>query len=672
MKKIDFHIHTISTAKDSSFNFSLETLKRYVSEARLDAIAITNHDKFDESQFREIAGAVSIPVFPGIEVSVDCGHILIISDTKDIPAFQEKTALIERKNLEHGKCITLEEFKSIFYDLSNFLVIPHYGKSPSFHDDALKQISSFISAGEVDSAKKFVRTFKDGEKLTPVLFSDVRISDALSELPTRQTFIDCGEISLNAIKTCLQDRAKVALSERDGNKLFQIFANGQKISTGLNVLMGERSSGKTFTLDKIDQTNERVKYIKQFSLVQNEAHEKDFNAKLQKDRSQFSEEYLSGLKAVLNDVVNIDLEANDRSAENYISSLLKSAFEAHMKDEFSQVALFSESGFPIKENTVLDDLIKSVKQVLENIEFSEIVEKHIDKNALKNLICELIELSRSRFLESKKKTYVNSVIKSIKDSLKMHTSAVQVEEVDLYRAIIDKRKIRRFEKIVKRLQEKETISEEPIQGFTIIAKKGPFTCAAEIKKVSGEKTAFSQVFESYGQPYEYLKALKNKEELTRSEFYKFFVNIGYQIINKDGFEVSGGERSEFRLLREIKDAQNYNILLIDEPESSFDNMFLKSDVNQLIKEISLSMPIVIVTHNSTVGASVGADYILYSSKEKENGKIIYRLYSGYPFDKNLVCVDGKTTNNYEITLNSLEAGHGPYMKRRLGYEAIKN
>jgi len=70
-----------------------------------------------------------------------------------------------------------------------------------------------------------------------------------------------------------------------------------------------------------------------------------------------------------------------------------------------------------------------------------------------------------------------------------------------------------------------------------------------------------------------------------SELYKLFAKISYRILNRDGFEVSGGERSEFRLLQEIKDAQNYDFLLIDEPESSFDNMFLKSDVNQIIREI---------------------------------------------------------------------------------------
>ena len=125
-------------------------------------------------------------------------------------------------------------------------------------------------------------------------------------------------------------------------------------------------------------------------------------------------------------------------------------------------------------------------------------------------------------------------------------------------------------------------------------------------------------------------------------------------------------------MQEIKDAQNYDILLIDEPESSFDNMFLKSDVNQLIKELAQSMPVVVVTHNSTVGASVGADYILYANKENEGGKVIYRLYSGYPSDKKLVSLDGKTISNHEKMLNSLEAGHDVYTARGLGYEAIKN
>lgn len=81
---------------------------------------------------------------------------------------------------------------------------------------------------------------------------------------------------------------------------------------------------------------------------------------------------------------------------------------------------------------------------------------------------------------------------------------------------------------------------------------------------------------------------------------------------------------------------------------------------------------VVVTHNSTVGASVGADYLLYTQKEIEGGQVVYRVYSGYPTDKVLSSVDGKTIKSHEIMMDSLEAGTTTYESRRKGYEAIKD
>jgi predicted metal-dependent phosphoesterase TrpH len=66
LKKIDLHIHTIPTISDSGFTFSLDTFKRYADEARLDAVAITNHDVFDGVQFRQIYQSLDAIVFPGI------------------------------------------------------------------------------------------------------------------------------------------------------------------------------------------------------------------------------------------------------------------------------------------------------------------------------------------------------------------------------------------------------------------------------------------------------------------------------------------------------------------------------------------------------------------------------------------------------------------------------
>lgn len=674
MKKIDLHIHTVPGISDSDFVFCLDAFKRYVSEASLDAVAVTNHNLFDVTQFRAIKEALGITVFPGMEVNLERGHLLIISDGLNLEDFESRSSLVSQKITKIGDCISVDEMEEIFGNLGSYLIIPHYDKEPLITAQTIERIKSHIFVGEVDSAKKFIRAIKDNMKLTPVLFSDVRIKNDLADLPTRQTFIDCGDLTLDAIRSCLRDKAKVALSEKDGNKLWQIFQDGQKLSTGLNILLGERSTGKTYTLDKISNVLGNVKYIKQFSLVQQDedAYEREFKNDVQRTRSNFVDQYLSGFKNVLDSVIDVDMLANDRQIDQYLATLLKSAEDADRRDTFSKTALFDEVEFTIGRTNTLSELIESVRQVIENIEYKEIIEKHVDLELLKKLACELIELLWNKMLEDKKKKFVNGLVKDVKQCLKLRTSAVQVEDVDLYRVSMDKKRIERFSGIVTFLKEEAVVFNESIQGFRIEAKKEAFTGAGQIKEVSHVKTAFSEAFREYEDPYRYLRVLLSNESLTRAELYKFFVKIGYRILNKDGFEVSGGERSEFRLLQEIMDAQNYDALLIDEPESSFDNLFLKSDVNQILRKISESMPVVVVTHNNTVGASVGADYLLYASKEQEDGNVIYRIYSGYPTDKKLFSVDGKSISSHEIVMDSLEAGIEAYDNRRQGYEAIKS
>jgi hypothetical protein len=675
LKKIDLHIHTVSTFSDNGFTYSPETFKRYVKEAQLHAVAVTNHDMFDGAQFEQIQKALdATTVFPGIEVNVEKGHVLIISDPSKLLDFESKTKKVADRIRKVGDTMSVEELQSIFGDLRQYLVIPHADKGPPIEGEALEKLRPFISAGEVDSAKKFVRAIKDEKKLTPVLFSDARMRADMSVIPVRQTYVDCGAVTLNALKACLKDKAKVALSASDGNELWQALENGQKLSTGLNVLIGARSSGKTHTLDEIGRATPRAKYIKQFSLVQqnDEAYEREFLGNVERSRSTLADEYLAGFKRVLDVVMNVDFIANDRAIQKYIETLVKSAREADRRDAYSKCALFDEVDFAVGKTDTLNDLINSVRQVIENEEFRPIIEKHIDLNVLKRLAIELIDLLRSTTLENKQKEFVNAAVTEIKRGLKLHTAVTQVADVDLYEVSMDAKRVERFTEIANSLKQRSVIFEETIQGFRIEATKRAFRGPGEIKDASGEKTAFSQAFAIYDNPYDYLQELLSNESLTRSELYKLFTKISYRILNKDGYEISGGERSEFRLLQEISDAQNFEILMVDEPESSFDNMFLKSDVCKLLKAISETMPVVVVTHNSTVGASVGADYLLFARKEVENGEAIYRIYSGHPTDKSLSTVDGKSIGSHETMMDSLEAGAETYEDRRQGYEAVKN
>ncbi|ROH86414.1 phosphotransferase [Stagnimonas aquatica] len=674
MKKIDLHIHTVATFSDSPFYFSMEVFKRYVAEAGLDAVAVTNHDVFDAKQCREIQKALApVVVFPGIEINLEGCHLLLYCDPTDIDDFNTKCAAVTKKIRKHGDEVTVTELKTIFGNLDHYLLIPHSDKSPPISADTLLNLDPFVSAGEVDSAKKFVRAIKDDTKLTPVLFSDLRMKDGLEHFPSRATFVDCGDISLAALKACIKDKNKVALSESDGNLLWPIFTNGQQISTGLNVIVGPRSSGKTHTLDEIQKAIGNCKYIRQFELVQQDEadYEKKFNKDVERRRGLVVEGHLAGLRRVLDDVLRIDPPANDAEVGKYVSTLLTSATEVQRQDNFSSCALFRETPFTLRDNKGLEQLIASVQHLIRNIDFANIIEKHVDRTSLRRLACELIELHQVTARDIALKSYVNTIVKDVKQLLSTRSSASSVADVDLFDIALDQRRLARFAEIVGFLKKEAVIYEKPVQGFRVEARRTTYKNASDLRKRSSTAVSFVEAYGEYGDPVRYLQKLKAME-LNPADLYKLFVQINYRILNKDGVPVSGGERSEYRLIQEIADAKTFDALLIDEPESSFDNLFLKGEVNEILKALSETMPVVVVTHNNTVGASIQADYLLFTHKEVKDGEVIYRVYSGHPTDKMLRAPDGTEVRNHDVMMNSLEAGADAYRLRRESYEAVKN
>jgi len=674
MKKIDFHIHTIPSVRDADFVFSIDTLISYVKERNLDAIAITNHDLFDLDQFTKITEQIDIPVFPGIEINMQSGHLLIIDNSNRLDDFQEKADKVRSiiKTVEDH--VTFEKLTEIYGDLGEYLVIPHYQKRPSISGDELNLLLPFISAAEVDSPKKFVRMWNDTNQPTPVLFSDMRIKENLTKFSSRSTYIDCGELAVKKIKACLMDKTKVFLSPHDGNKLFETLPNSQMISTGLNVILGGRSTGKTVTLNNIADQMYDPLHIEQFELVQKEEEldKRLFEEAVTRDKSHVEQNHLLPFKEVVDRVLSIDLTENEKEVSDYIESLMKSASESALRDAFSNTTIFDETNFTVSTDDTLKALIRSTQQLIVNVEYGKIIEKYIDRSDLRKLACELIEERWRQEDEIRKKTEVNSLIDEIKRALDLKSAVAPISPVDLYRITLDKIRIEKFTEIVNLLKYEKDIHDEKVQDFRVVAKRGPFKGAQELHDKLARQASFTPAYRVYDNPYQFLQELKCISALPNTEIYKFFAKIDYKILNNDGAEISGGERSEFRLLQKIKRATVHDILLIDEPESGFDNIFLKTNVNQIIKDLSKTVPVVIVTHNSTIGASVGADYLLHTSKEYLDGKTIYKIYSGYPTDTLLTSHDGSTIENYSSTINALEAGVDAYKARNEFYENIKN
>jgi hypothetical protein len=184
MKKIDLHTHTISTISDSHFDFSLEKLKSYVATMEIDCLAITNHNLFDKEQFEFICSELSILVLPGIEINLESGHLLLISDNKDLDEFAAKCTLISAEITSNTDFISVEKLIEIFPDLKKYLLIPHYDKKPIIRQDIINMLSEYISAGEVASVRKFKTCLKEVDKLVPVIFSDLRFDEDLINFST--------------------------------------------------------------------------------------------------------------------------------------------------------------------------------------------------------------------------------------------------------------------------------------------------------------------------------------------------------------------------------------------------------------------------------------------------------------------------------------------------------
>ena len=670
MKKIDFHIHTVQSVSDRHFEFDIESLKEYVDLLQIDCIAITNHNLFDKIQFEEICRELEIKVFPGIEIDLEGGHLLLISENDILDDFALKCQKVKDLIPTKDDSINYEQLIDIFPNLKDYLLIPHYDKKPNIKPITLEKLGKNIIAGEVTSLRKFKTCIKEADKLTPLIFSDCRFVENMSSYPTRQTYIDVEDTTLNAIKGCLYDKTKVFLSKEDGNDFFQATDDGIMLSTSLNVIVGGRSSGKTYTLDKICENFDNVKYLRQFSLLQND--KENFKKLVTTRHSLVTENYLKEFKDVVLDVNEIDLKSNEISLDKYLISLKKYASETNNLDTFSKCKLYNETKYTLDSLENLKKLISATETLLETNEYKDIVNKHATDFSLKSLVIELIQKYNELYEQNLKKDWTNNLIESIKDSLKFRSTTTSIEEIDFSKVQSEKIKVQKFTKLVKSVQSEKIIDSKEIRGFKVLAKTKKYTGAGQLKKKSKTNLRFSDAFNNYENPYKFLISLQNVG-IEETEFYKYFVDIDYRTLNKHGYEVSGGERSEFNLLHEISDALKHDLLLIDEPESSFDNIFLKSEVNELIKEISKEIPVIVVTHNSTIGASINPNHLVFTQKNVNAGNVDYKVFFGHPTSKILKSVGGETIKNLDVLLNCLEAGEDAYNQRNItNYEILKD
>lgn len=228
--------------------------------------------------------------------------------------------------------------------------------------------------------------------------------------------------------------------------------------------------------------------------------------------------------------------------------------------------------------------------------------------------------------------------------------------------------INEYDELCNQLKNKALIETLDVYRFKVELYKTKFKNATEVKKTLNIANSIVEAFRFYDKPFTYIKKLE-KSQIDKSTIYKAIVNFKISVLNERNTELSGGERAEYNLLRELKSADNYDILLLDEPEASFDNPFIKTYIVDIIKKISNKTTVFLSTHNNTLGMLLKPNKIIYTEACDND---IYKVFTGDFGAKYLKSKDGETRNTYNHVMDVMEAGKTAYKERSTVYETIKN
>lgn len=682
--KIDLHIHTKQNKYlDSSFSFDQNFFRTYIEQNHFDIVAITNHNLFDLQQFKEIKNAakdLECLILPGIELSVEKGHVVLIGDETEetYRILKEISDAVQVSETSDSFSLSVTEFNG-FMNKKGLIIIPHILKKPKIEMNIISSFTNEVLAGEVDSPKHFFRFKKEHPNLSPVYFSDIRIGESTKkedyENKSRFTYIECQDKTFKSLKNALKNPKNVSLSENNLPNQFDILNGQASAITGINVLIGKRSSGKTYTLDHISELSSKsVLYIKQFEITE-DCTDDVFTKKLQNIETGRIVEYFNEFNVLLK---RIDAFANTNVGlliKEYIESL-KNKADSQLQDAYSVLPLFNYK----MTNSVSFQSVNTIFSSLDSLlSIDDSYKKKIDESGIRDNLINLYYF----FLEEKKRiSRDNKVIeiandwhKSVSQLLGEESVAVQIKDVDLnfiYKCIYAKRL---FNELVNKWTSRCLLDE------TMFSK---FHKKIEIFRQKNRTLLKSNLGVEKGQSIDYLVdedpftaycKSKNDNSIKNNggDFsYRLFFDYKIELTNEFNSPVSGGQKAEYFLLNKLSEYKNYDMILIDEMESSFDNPFLNQEIIKKIKLISHEAIVFISTHNNNLGVSLKPDYYIYHKVKVENDNVVYEHFCGQSTGEYLVDKSKEKISIHDALMETMEAGDPAYIERKNKYETTND
>lgn len=677
-KKIDFHIHTIASIKDSDFTFSLDWLKKYVEATELDAIAITNHDLFDENNFREISEALpDIKIYPGIELALDIGHVNIVFPRDcigELSSFSQWLSTVHQTNTDH---ITCEELCDNLSCWNQGIYIFELNKSKS-----VKEIPDIFNdvtcVGGVSNQLRFNIAKNNPDSIAPCLFSDAHATEQDSDnrndivkLQNKQTYLQIDSCEFEDIKRCLQDKSKISISKENLKDVVNI--DGINISSGLNLVVGKRGTGKTHFLNRIKESIEDEYYeIKQFETaradkyIEQQRKEQGLTA-----ISSWQEKYINEFSKIKSYIQDTGTELND--IEKFLTDVKRFATEMARSQSSQKYLLFKETEFELSNIEYIRDALINIKKVIEKNEIWKLLSNATQKkNNFIEVYSELRDIYSKHKRDNELRQKVNAIMGDIKATLTARTGISNIQECSINKVIHKYQLEKKIDDFLKRIIVETPMKNERLHGYQIQVNLVPYQTATQFQKEIGIKEAVhNDLIKIYRDKdfITFLKNLKQKNFYNEANFAEYLVRKEVKLLDSDGVPASGGQAVGFALMLRLNEAKNKPVILIDEPESSLDNAYIKTELNKELKNLAENSMVVVITHNSTLGALLEPDYLIVTSKSDCGD---YSIMSGEFSSSKIRDAEGIEEKSYNKFVEAMESGIDSYTKKGVVYENLNN
>lgn len=679
VKKIDFHIHTISSIKDSDFDFSLEWLKKYVELTNLDAIAITNHDMFDKNNFDEITKELSdIKVYPGIELALDMGHVNIVFPTEcsnDLFNFSE---WLSQRHKTQNDTITAEILCNNLVCWDKGIYIFELGKSNEIKE-VPKCLSNVVYVGGVPNQLKFNIVKENPNSIVPCLFSDAHATDNdkndrnnLEKLRNKQTYLQIDSCEFENIRRCLSDKSKVSINEKNLNNVINI--NGVNVSTGLNLVVGKRGTGKTYFLSKIKEEycdSDDYYEIKQFETANAEEYiEKQRKNQGLEALKLWQRKYETEFATIKKYLQKNESDFDD--IEAFLGDIKQFANELAQSKSKQKYRLFKETEFELVSTTLWEGALSDIKRVIDKEEIWGILSDGIQKkNYFKKVYSELRDYYMEIDKHNRVKVKTNEVMKLVKSVLSSRTGITSIKKCSINEIVFREQIERKINDFLNEIVIRTTLKNERIHGYQVQVSIAPYMSASEFQQEIKTSVAVKDdLMKAYQARCftKFLNILKNKAFYNEANLAEYLVRKEVKLLDSDGVPASGGQAVGFALMLRLNEAKMKPIILIDEPESSLDNAYIRSDLNQALRNLANHSMVVVITHNSTLGTLLEPDYLVVTSKSSD-GK--YSVMSG-EFSSRIIrdTLNGIEEQSHDKFIEAMESGIDAFIKKGVIYENL--